>query len=441
MVAVDVDELKRLVEPDRVHRRIYADPDIFALEMERIFKIAWLYIAHTSQLAAPGDFVRTQLGPHDVIVTRDDDGAIHVIANRCAHRGTRLCTVKRGNAKSFTCGYHAWSYGLDGTLLGVPHRKSYPKDFDLNDPANCLKRAPRVDTYRGFVFASLAPDGPSLAEHLGPMTEALDNFVERAPDSELIQEGGDFTVEYPGNWKLHMENANDTVHPGFVHVSSVASARKQVAQNAALDDNQTKYMLEANGFTQREWDRVGLVGFASGHSYMEGFYNEGVLAPQRSDPVTSAYREAMIAAKGKAATDAILAVDRFNNLIYPNISVNAQYQQIRVVHPIAVDRTQITACCFRLKGAPESVFHRTVRFLSTINSPASMIFSDDIEIFARCQSGLSEAGGEGWVNVARGYGLDATDGANSWVSEGASELPVRAQFSAWLRHMTANGAR
>ena len=130
-------------------------------------------------------------------------------------------------------------------------------------------------------------------------------------------------------------------------------------------------------------------------------------------------------------------MDRFNNLIYPNLSVNAQYHQIRMVQPLAVDRTLIQAWCFRLKGAPDEIFRRAIRFLTTLSSPASMIFSDDIEIFSRCQSGLADNAIE-WLDVSRGYhsDLDTVEGAKA--SPGASELPTRMQFKSWLRYMTGD---
>ena len=82
-------EIRTLVRPDHVHRRAYADPEVFALEQERIFGRLWLYVAHESQLRNPGDFVRTQLAQHEVLVTRHQDGKIYVLHNRCPHRGAQ----------------------------------------------------------------------------------------------------------------------------------------------------------------------------------------------------------------------------------------------------------------------------------------------------------------------------------------------------------------
>lgn len=429
------DDLRGLVRPDRVHRRLYTDPAIFDLEMERLFGRAWLYVAHESQLAKPGDFVRARLGRAEVMVTRGRDGRIHVLHNRCAHRGARLCTADRGHTQSFICPYHGWSFASDGALEGVPHRQSYPTGFRLDDPENHLARAPRVDSYRGFVFASLSASGPGLRDHLGEMTDAIDNLIDRAPEGEIEMSDNSFHLEYRGNWKLHHENATDVFHPGFVHESSVSTAgRAPAATGGGIDDGQTREMLRANGFTPREWQGIELIGLAGGHSYMSGFYKSGVLSPQQDDALRAEYRRALEARHGVERTAAILGMDRFNNLVYPDISINAQYHQLRVVHPVAVDRTIISSYCFRLKGAPEGIYHRAVRFLTNLGSPASMIFSDDAEIFGRCQAGLSASADE-WVDLQRGYGMDGPNAGGRWQSR-ATELPIRVQFGAWLRYMT-----
>ena len=304
-------DLKDLVQPNRVHSRVYTEPELFDMEMERIFKRVWLYVAHESQLRKAGDFVRTRMGKFEVLVLRHDDGEIHVVQNSCAHRGARLCTAPNGNRPRIICPYHGWTYHNDGSLTSVPHRVSYSATFDINDPSKWLRRAPRVSSYRGFVFASWAGDGPPLREYLEPMTDALDNLIDRSPESEIEVAGGGFTLRYPGNWKFHMENANDTIHPSFVHGSSVASAGTDTDQVSALDDGQTRTMLISNGFTEREWDQLELYGFEHGHSYMGGFYKSGILAPDTGDPVSTAYRDAMIAGHGEARTDEILGMDRF----------------------------------------------------------------------------------------------------------------------------------
>ncbi len=428
------DEIRTLVRPDHVHRRAYADPEVFALEQERIFGRLWLYVAHESQLRNPGDFVRTQLAQHEVLVTRHQDGKIYVLHNRCPHRGARLCMVDSGTSRLLTCPYHAWAFRPDGTLAAVPHPQSYPANFSLADPQNHMQRVRSVDSYRGFVFANLDDSAAPLTEHLGPMREVIDNLIERAPDGEIEIADSSFTLEYHGNWKLHMENANDIFHPSFVHSSSVAPARAAPANASILDQDQTREMLLANGFGQADWEGIQLTGLAGGHTFMTSFYKKGVLVNEQQDPVMQRYRAALTERIGSERAAAALAMNRFNNIIYPNLIINAQQQQMRVTIPLAVDLTQVHVHCFRLKGAPEEMFHRAIRFLTTIGSPASMIFSDDVEMLERCQQGLVKQAGP-WVNFERGLDNDRREG-NGSIGGAASELPMRVQFEAWVNYLT-----
>ena len=166
-------------------------------------------------------------------------------------------------------------------------------------------------------------------------------------------------------------------------------ARRAPANASRLDNDQTREMLMANGLGYKEWEGIQLNGTSDGHTYMDNIYSRGVLTSGNPDPVTERYRAALIARLGEERTNAVLGMNRFNNIIYPNLIINAQYQQMRVTLPISVDRTLVRIHCFRLKGAPDEIFHRAVRFITTLGSPASMIFSDDVEMLERCQTGLA----------------------------------------------------
>ena len=165
-------EIAGLIRPGRVHRRVYADPAIFALEMERIFARAWVYVGHESQVRAPGDYVRTRIGRRPMVMTRHEDGSIRVIHNQCAHRGAMVVAKDAGNASRFECCYHGWTYATDGRLIHVPLRHGYPAHFDPDDARTAMVAAARVASYRGFVFASLAGGRaaacrlPRLHDHL-----------------------------------------------------------------------------------------------------------------------------------------------------------------------------------------------------------------------------------------------------------------------------------
>lgn len=435
-MTIPVEEIKALVQPHAVHKRVYTDQSIFDLEIERIFNKAWIFVAHESQLRNAGDFVRARIGTQDYIVTRGENGEISALQNRCTHRGATVCHEPHGNTKRFVCGYHQWMFDLGGTLRGLPHRQSYPDSFVPESAQYALKKAPRVAEYRGFIFASLSASGPDLETFLGPMLAAIDNLVDRSPVGkiELVQTA--FRLEYKGNWKMHHENANDTIHPGVVHNSSVQTARQHGPESSSFDFGQTREMLQGNGFSKKEWEGIEQVAVPGGHSYMDGIYRNGLLARKEVDPVRDAYEAVMIKAYGLERTRSILDLDRFNNLIYPNININAQYHQLRIVHPVAPDRTLVISHCFKLVGAPDEIFHRAVRFLTNLGSPASMIYGDDATIFERCNVGLRNSGPDTWIDMQRGVGLERPLPDGSTISA-ATEAPIRSQFHAWLDYMTA----
>src|SRR5579859_8090055 len=121
-----IHDLGGLIEPDRVHRSVYTDPAIFEREMETIFHRVWTYVGHESQVPKPGDYYTMLIGRQPMVMVRHQDGAIHVLYNRCAHRGAMVCGALHGNTgKSFTCSYHSWQYHTDGTLESIPLPKGY----------------------------------------------------------------------------------------------------------------------------------------------------------------------------------------------------------------------------------------------------------------------------------------------------------------------------
>ncbi|MGQ0652705.1 MAG: aromatic ring-hydroxylating oxygenase subunit alpha [Betaproteobacteria bacterium] len=425
--------IESLIRADAVHRAAYVDPAVFALEEERIFRRVWLYVGHESEVPRPGDYLLTRLGPEEVLLTRGDDGSLAVVHNRCAHRGARLVGAAKGHARQFRCPYHAWTYRPDGSLIGVPQPDGYADASSLPG----LARVPRVASYGGFVFASHAAQGPALAEFLGGLRSAFDNLLDRAPAGSVTRFGGALQLEYRGNWKMFMENAVDLIHPGFVHRSSVEAARAHPeAERADGLTQQGAQMFLANGLKAAQWNDVPLHAFPGGHVYMGGFYRAGVIAPERKDPVFERYRRALVERHGEDKTAAVLAVDRFNNLIWPTLSLNARFAALRVVRPLAVDRTVVEVHCFRLDGAPEELHQLTLQFVNLAASPASLVASDDLEIFERCQRGLAGGGAE-WIDTRRGVLADRLQADGSVVAPGTSELAVRHQLEAWKAWMAS----
>src|SRR5581483_3971655 len=159
----------------------------------------------------------TTIGLQPVIVTRDaDSGAIQVLYNRCRHRAATVCQDEAGTAHYFRCAYHGWTYNNRGELIGVPYRQGYGPGFRYSEYG--LVRVPRVGSYRGFIFASLSEEGPTLEEHLGNARPYLDAIASQGP-AGIYFRAGVHKYGYDGNWKLQLENSVDNYHAGFVHKS------------------------------------------------------------------------------------------------------------------------------------------------------------------------------------------------------------------------------
>src|SRR5258706_3787848 len=267
MVARD-DQLAMLVQPDRVHRSVYADAAIFELEMERIFGRAWLVLGHESQVVAAGDYFTTRMGREPVIVVRQEDGALRVLVNRCAHRGATVCAEGRGRTERFVCPYHGWSYDRGGRLAAVTFESGYERG-KLSGLG--LKQVPRVALYRGFIFASLAGSGPGLDEFLGPARASFDDLVDRDPEGELEVSGGVFKHAYNGNWKLMLENHLDGAHPAYVHASSVAVARNAPEPGKPGHEHYSDIavrQMRQNGGPDAVWEGTGMWTTPLGHGFM-----------------------------------------------------------------------------------------------------------------------------------------------------------------------------
>ena len=212
-----LDEMREQLDRGLLPLALYGDPDVYALELERIFNRNWLFAAHESEIPEPGDFVVRNIAEGRWIVSRDDAGTVHVLFDSCRHRGTGVCRADKGNASHFRCPYHGWTYKNDGSLIGVPNREQgYGGAMDT--AAWGLLHAPQVAIHRGTIWVNLDPGAPGFLEHLGDFRWYLDTHLGAASGMEVI--GDPHRSILKSNWKSGAENfSGDSYHTQTLHRS------------------------------------------------------------------------------------------------------------------------------------------------------------------------------------------------------------------------------
>ena len=426
-------DLASLVRADSVHKKVYTDPDIFELEMERIWNRAWIYVGHDSQVKEPGDYLATSIGRQPVVMTRHRDGKVYVLFNRCSHKGAQVVGDACGSRSQLRCSYHGYVYDTDGTLLHTPKAEGYEGvEFGKGKPGSNMRRVARVESYHGLVFASLAADGPDLETWLGGAATSIDNLVERSPEGRIEVAGGCFRYLHDSNWKMFVENLNDAMHPMVVHQSSSGTA-KRVFDERLKEDGPVPFELEMLAPFTNNYDffeKMGLTAWNYGHSVTGGKFS----IHSAYSPIPG-YMDALIDKYGERKAQEILAVNRHNTVVYPSFTLKGAITSIRVVKPVAVDKTVIESWVFRQVGAPEELFRRSITYCNLINSHANLVGPDDYEAYHRMQHGLQTRDGNEWVSQHRYLGQEEVDEDGARHATGTSDMVFRHQFHAWKNYM------
>jgi benzoate/toluate 1,2-dioxygenase subunit alpha len=433
----DPEAIRALVRPDAVHRDVYLSQELFDLEMERLWRDTWIYVGHDSQVPAAGDYYTTEIARQPVILLRDEGGAVRVLMNRCAHKGARLVSATHGHCEQnlLRCPYHGWTYRLDGSIRTIPLKGGY-EGTALADAPNGrgVVALPDVVNYRGFVFARLNPKGPAFADYFGASLTSIDNLVDRSPEGRLEVAGGVLRYMHDSNWKMFIENLNDTMHPMVAHESAAGTAKKLWADKPEGTPKPMaieQFLPFVNGYSF--FDRMGVHIYDNGHSYT------GVNFSIHSNyAAVGEYETQMEKAYGTERARAILGEVRHNTVYYPSLTIKGAIQAIRVVRPLAPDRTLIESWTFRLAGAPPQLLRRTLMYSRLINAPTSVVGHDDQHCYRAIQEGLTAQGND-WVSLHRNY--SASEGEHlAGDYNGTSEISMRAQYRAWQRFMTGGAA-
>ena len=426
------DRIRALVQEDRVHRDLYLSQELFELEQEHFFANTWTYLGHASQVPDAGDYLAQEIAGRPLMMVRQADGGIRVMFNRCAHKGSQLVSDSCGNAgKFFRCPYHAWSYKLDGSPLAIPIKTGYEGTrLKECESGQGLSAVPGVAVYRDFVFVRLSAKGSSFEDYFGEALRSIDNLVDRSPVGRLTLAGGAMRNIIHCNWKMYLENINDTVHPLSTHESATRAANALWAGKAPdAPKPMAMEQILPFGAGYEFFDNMGGRVLPHGHSVLGTRFSIHSNYARLGD-----YEEAMRAAHGEEKATQILTRSPQNSVLFPSLSVKGSPQAIRVIRPLAANRTLVEAWAFRAEGAPELLFERALSYNRLVFSPMSVVAHDDVHLFESMQKGLKAEGNE-WVSLHRDHRAGDAEVAPQDVN-GTSELLMRNQFRAWADFMT-----
>jgi phenylpropionate dioxygenase-like ring-hydroxylating dioxygenase large terminal subunit/NADPH-dependent 2,4-dienoyl-CoA reductase/sulfur reductase-like enzyme len=395
----------------RIPDWVYTDQTIYEREIERIFQgRTWNYVALECEIPNPGDFIRSNVGPTPVVVSRAEDGSIHVFENRCAHRAAEFCRDLSGNAKEFVCPYHQWSYDLKGNLAGVPFRRGVdgkggmPKDFRNSDHG---LRQLNVTTHRSVVFASYRSDMESFQNYLGP--EILSEF-EATFDGRKPRLLGYYRHSLPGNWKLYHENLKDPYHATLLHTFLVTFGLL-VAGNKSL-------MLA---------DPTGR------HGVMASAKSDGKSVSSDTKKEMRAYREGMELAEPRFMD----FIEEFNSpwsvtmsTIWPNLIIQREMNTlgVRQIVPTGPHEFIMKWTMFGFEGDDEEMTRHRLR-QGNLMGPAGFLGLEDNEAIKFVQDGMQHVpNGKHLVELDPDIAAGTSD---TLISEAA----IRAMYQHWRQEM------
>ena len=419
---ISCSDLDRLID-DRVdegwfsvHRDAFRDPAVFDLEMRHVFEATWNFVGLESQLPRSNDYLTTRIGRAPVVVMRDAEGRLGCFINSCRHKGAVVLQADSGNGPWHACPYHGWTYDSAGRCIAVTAQKqgAYAEAFQARE--HNLQKVARFDSYRGLLFASLAADVPALDEYLGEAKRGIDLVVDQSPQGiELVPGAVSFT--YNGNWKFQLENSSDVYHFVSTHTSyvEVLDKRRKARAGAVAAKSAAGSVYEDMGAYTAA--RRGSFTFAHGHVLMWG-ENPGAAVR----PLYPALPE-IEARVGPVMAKWMMYVR--NLTLFPNVQFaeNASLQ-LRIIRPLAVDRTEMLTYCVAPRGESAEARVKRLRQYEDFFNPSGFATPDDTGAYEACQRGVGAPTLDWQQGYARGIGA-VRDGGNAE----SDELGMRPQTS------------
>lgn len=360
--------------PSEGHTRIpywvYTDPNVFRREMEVFHRgPTWNYVALDCEVPNRGDYMRTYVGTTPVLVTRDLDGDIHVIENRCAHKGALVCWSRKGNAQDLTCPYHQWNYDLRGNLQGVPLRRGalgkggMPADFDR---AGHGLRQLKVTNRNGSIWASFDPDVPDFETYCGP--EVI-SYVDRIFNGRPLRLLGYSRQSIRCNWKMYFENLKDPYHATLLHAFFITF-----------------------GLWRADTQSESIPGSDGRHGIMVS-RNEGKKTSEATKEMTRFQGEMDLVDK-----DTVTPMPDFEDrkvtgtTLFPSVVIHQQANTLGMRHllPKSATECEVGWTYFAYGDDSDEMIRRRLRH-SNLMGPSGFVSIDDSEVLTVCQFGADGA--------------------------------------------------
>ena len=417
----------------RVPFWVYTDAQLYQRELEKIFYGPhWGYVGLEVEIPNTGDFKLSHVGERQVILVRDrkklgsdiSDHGIRVVENRCAHRGVRFCQKPQGNARSFVCPYHQWTYKLNGDLAGLPFKDGVkdgdfinggmPEGFDLKDHG--LNKL-RVAVLHGLVFATFSDAAEPLEEYLGPNVMP---WLERIFKGRQLTLLGYNRQRIPGNWKLMMENIKDPYHPGLLHTWFVTFGLWRA-------DQKSRMVMDAHGRHAVMISRRNEGGQAAVTEGVTSFKAGMTLHDDRLlDVVPEAWWT--VPDPSQPGTEITPTVTMIT--LFPGLIIQQQVNSLSTRHIVPRGEGEFDFVWTHF-GFADDTPEMTQRRLRQANlfGPAGFVSADDGEVIEFSQDGFRQAGESGaTLCELGGTGTEMTEHM-------VTETLIRSMYAYWRKVM------
>ena len=423
----------------------YTDARLYSQELDKIFYGAhWCYVGLEVEIPNTGDYKLSHVGERQVIMVRDrvapkdraTDTGIRVVENRCAHRGVRFCQTQHGNARSFVCPYHQWTYKLNGDLVGLPFKDGVkdgdainggmPEDFATQDHG--LTKL-RVAVLHGLVFATFSDDTEPLEDYLGPNIMPWVNRIFKDENgARKLTLLGYNRQRIPGNWKLMMENIKDPYHPGLLHTWFVTFGLWRA-------DQKSRMVMDAHGrhavmISRRNEGGTGATTARVRQDVTEGVTSFKANMALHDDRLLDVVPEAWWKVDDPANPGTSITPTVTMITLFPSLIIQQQVNSLSTRHIVPRGRGEFDFVWTHF-GFADDTPEMTQRRLRQANlfGPAGFVSADDGEVIEFSQAGFQQAGDAG--STLCELGGTGTGGTEHMVTESL----IRSMYAYWRKVM------